>query len=174
VFRTDRIVLQIRFKGGAARTLTIPLPLNAWQQRATSPEIVRDIDRLLDNNTDGQISAILNERDIRSGEGKRFSPSIVARIRRDYSLTSRYDRLRAAGMLTVQEMATLLGVTPAAVKIWNRHGVLHGHAYNDRNECLYETPGNNPPRKSQGKKLSEQHAAIDVPSEDTKEVQCEA
>jgi len=174
VFRSDGIVLQIRFRGGAARTLTIPLPLNAWQQRATSPEIVRDIDRLLDNNTDGQIAAILNERDMRSGEGKRFSPSIVARIRRDYSLTPRYDRLRAAGMLTVQEMAAVLGVTPGAVKIWNRHGLLHGHAYNDRNECLYETPGNNPPRKSQGKKLSERRAAIEVPSENTKEVQCEA
>jgi hypothetical protein len=35
VFRADTIVLQIRFKGGAARTLTIPLPPNAWQQRAT-------------------------------------------------------------------------------------------------------------------------------------------
>ena len=112
VFRSDGIVLQIRFRGGAARTLTIPLPLNAWQQRATSPEIVRDIDRLLDNNTDGQIAAILNERDMRSGEGKRFSPSIVARIRRDYSLTPRYDRLRAAGMVTVKEMTAMLGVTP--------------------------------------------------------------
>ena len=72
------------------------------------------------------------------------------------------------------KMAAVLGVTPGAVKIWNRHGLLHGHAYNDRNECLYETPGNNPPRKSQGKKLSERRAAIEVPSENTKEVQCEA
>ena len=94
VFRADTIVLQIRFKGGAARTLAIPLPPNAWQQRATSPEIVTDIDRLLDNNTDGQIAAILNERGTRSGEGKRLSRTIVARIRRDYSLTPRYDRLR--------------------------------------------------------------------------------
>ena len=174
VFRADTIVLQIRFKGGAVRALTIPLPLNAWQQRATSPEVVRDIDRLLDNNTDGQIAAILNERDMRSGEGKRFSPSIVARIRRDYSLTARYDRLRAAGMLTVQELAAVLGVTPNSVKIWNRHGLLHGHAYNDKNQCLYEPSAGNSPHKAQGQKLSERRAAIEVPSASTNEVQCEA
>ena len=174
VFRADTIVLQIRFKGGAARTLTIPLPLNAWQQRATSLEIVKDIDRLLDNNTDGQIAAILNERDMRSGGGKRFSPSIVARIRRDYSLTPRYDRLRAAGMLTVQELAAVLGITPDSVKIWNRHGLLHGHAYNDKNQCLYEPSAGNRPHKAQGQKLSERRAAIEVPSASTNEVQCEA
>ena len=174
VFRADTIVLQIRFKGGAARTLTIPLPPNAWQQRATNPEIVRDIDRLLDNNTDGQIAALLNQRGACSGEGKRFSRTIVARIRRDYSLTPRYDRLRAAGMVTVKEMAAMLGVTPDSVKIWNRHGLLHGHAYNDRNECLYEAPGNNPPHKSQGHKLSDRGAAEEVTSGSAKEVQCEA
>ena len=173
-FRADTIILQIRFKGGAARTLTLPLPASAWQQRATSPEIVRDIDRLLDSNTDGQIAAILNDRDVRSGEGKRFSRTMVARIRRDYSLTPRYDRLRAAGMVTVQEMATILGVTSDCVKIWNRHGLLRGHAYNDRNECLYEAPGNNPPHKSQGHKLSERRVVKQVTSASAKEVQCEA
>ena len=90
VLRADTIILQIRFKGGAARTLTLPLPPNAWQQRATSPEVVRDIDQLLEHNTDGQIATILNERGTRSGEGKSFSRTIVARIRRDYSLTPRY------------------------------------------------------------------------------------
>jgi len=172
--RADAIVLQIRFKGGATKTLTVPLPLNAWQQRATSPEVVREIDRLLEHNTYGQIAVILNEREIRSGEGNRFSARIVARIRKEYSLTPRYDRLRAAGMLTVQEMAEVLGITPQWVKIWNRHGLLRGHPYNDRNACLYEHPGDNPPPKAQGHKLSERRAAIEVASASTKEVQCEA
>jgi DNA invertase Pin-like site-specific DNA recombinase len=174
LLRADTIVLQIRFKGGATRTLTVPIPPNAWQQRETSPEVVKQIDRLLEGNTDGQIAAILNEHGIRSGEGKRFSPTIVARIRRDYSLTPRYDRLRAAGMLTVREMAAVLGVTPNCVKIWNRHGLLHGHAYNDRNECLYEPSGDNQPHKARGHKLSERGVAKEVSSASAKEVQCEA
>ena len=174
LLRADTIVLQIRFKGGATRTLTVPIPPNAWQQRETSPEVVKQIDRLLEGNTDGQIAAILNEHGIRSGEGKRFSRTIVARIRRDYSLTPRYDRLRAAGMLTVREMAAVLGVTPDCVKIWNRHGLLHGHAYNDRNECLYEACGDNQPHKARGHKLSERGVAKEVSSASAKEVQCEA
>jgi len=174
LLRADTIVVQIRFKGGATRTLNVPIPLNAWQQRATSPEVVKEIDRLLEDNTDGQIAAILNEHGIRSGEGKRFSRTIVARIRRDYSLTPRYDRLRAAGMLTVREMAAVLGVTPDCVKIWNRHGLLHGHAYNDRNECLYEPSGDNQPHRARGHKLSERGVAKEVSSASAKEVQCEA
>ena len=174
VFRADMIVLQIRFKGGAARTLSLPIPPNAWQQRVTNPEIVRDIDRLLADHTDGQIAAVLNERGIRSGEGKRFSRTIVARIRRDYRLTPRYDRLRAAGMLTVQEMATALRVTPDCVKIWNRHGLLHGYPYNDRNECLYQASADNLPQKVQGHKLSERGLAKEITSVSAKEVQCEA
>lgn len=174
VFRADMIVLQIRFKGGAARTLSLPVPPNAWQQRVTSAEVVRDIDRLLADHTDGQIAAILNERGLRSGEGKRFSRTIVARIRRDYRLMPRYDRLRAAGMVTVQEMATVLGVTPDCVKIWNRHGLLHSYPYNDRNECLYQASTDNLPNKAQGHKLSERGVAKEVTSASAKEVQCEA
>ena len=35
---------------------------------------------------------------------------IVARIQKWYGLKPRYDRLRKAGMLTVKEMASLLGI----------------------------------------------------------------
>jgi DNA invertase Pin-like site-specific DNA recombinase len=174
LLRADTIVLQIRFKGGATRTLTVPIPLNAWQQRATSPEVVKEIDRLLEHNTYRQIAAILNERDMRSGEGKIFSSQIVARIRKQYGLTTRYDRLRKAGRLTLREMAALLGITPQWVRIWHRHGILRGHAYTDKNECLYEHPGDNPPSKAQGMKLSARCQANEVASTATQEVQYEA
>jgi hypothetical protein len=174
LLRADTIVLQIRFKGGATRTLTVPIPLNAWQQRATSPEVVKEIDRLLEHNTYRQIAAILNERDMRSGQGKIFSSQIVARIRKQYGLTTRYDRLRKAGRLTLREMAALLGITPQWVRIWHRHGILRGHAYTDKNECLYEHPGDNPPSKAQGMKLSARCQANEVASTATQEVQYEA
>jgi len=77
-------------------------------------------------------------------------------------------------MLTVQEMAAVLGVTPDCVKIWNRHGLLHGHPYNDRNECLYKASADNLPHKAQGHKLSERGLAKGVTSVSAKEVQCEA
>jgi len=33
--RDEQIVLHVRFKGGAGKTLQLPLPLCAWQQRIT-------------------------------------------------------------------------------------------------------------------------------------------
>ena len=62
-------------------------------------------------------------------------------------------------MLTVDEMATLLGITPQRVNIWCRNGLLRGHVYNDENDRLFEHPGNHPPHKAQGVKLSQRRPA---------------
>lgn len=172
LLRGEQITLHIRFKGGATKTLTLPLPLNSWQQRQTSPEVVKEIDQLLDEYTYLQIADILNKRGLRSGEGKLFTSRFIARIQRSYSLVPRYDRLRKVGMLTVKEIAAWLGISAQRVTIWNRHGLIRGHAYNDKNDCLYEPPGENRPRKAQGVKLS-QRALTKVVSQRTEEVQCE-
>jgi hypothetical protein len=58
--RKDQITAHVRFKGGITQTLTVPPPLNGWQQRATDPEIVRQIDQLLNHNTYPQIASELN------------------------------------------------------------------------------------------------------------------
>jgi hypothetical protein len=173
LLRGEQIMLHIRFKGGAVKTLTLPLPRNSWQQRQTSSEVVKEIDRLLDQHTYPQIAAILNQRGLRSGEGKEFTSRFIARIQRGYQLMPRYDRLRKTGMLTVNEMAAVLAISRQRVTIWNRHGLIRGHAYNDKNDCLYEPPGENPPRKAQGIKLS-QRALTKVAAQRIEEVQCEA
>ena len=136
--------------------------------------MVAEIDRLLDLHTYPEIAASLNNQGMNSGEGKPFTARIVARIQRSYQLTPRYDRLRKAGMLTVEEMAEVLGIDPQRVKIWNRHGLIRGHAYNAKNDCLYEHPGTNPPRKAMGVKLSKRRPAAEVVAQRAKEVQCEA
>ena len=174
LIRKDEITAHARFKGGVSRSFTVPLPLNAWQRRITNTEVVREIDRLLDDHTYMQIASILNDRGLRSGENNSFTSQIVARIRRRYGLMSRYDRLRRAGMLTADEMAAILGITTQSVKIWNRHGLLRGHAHNDKNDCLYEHPGNTPPRTTQGVKLSQRRLVNEVIAQRNKEVQCEA
>jgi hypothetical protein len=174
LIREDRLNLHIRFKGGAHRTIQIPLPQRSWEQRQTSAEAVTAIDRLLDHHTYPEIAAVLNSQDLQSGEGKPFTARIVARIQRSYRLTPRYDRLRKAGMLTVEEMAQVLGIHPQRVKIWNRHGLIRGHACNGKNDCLYEHPGANPPRKGQGVKFSKRVSVNPVVTQCDKEVQCEA
>jgi DNA invertase Pin-like site-specific DNA recombinase len=174
LMRQGRITLHLRFKGGAHRTIQLPLPLRSWEQRQTSKEAVAEIDRLLDLKTYPDIAAELNQRGMSSGEGKPFTARIVARIQRSYQLTPRYDRLRKAGMLTVEEMAVVLDIGPQRVKIWNRHGLIRGHAYNGKNDCLYEHPGDNPPRKAMGVKLSKRRPAGELVAQGAMEVQCEA
>ena len=168
------ITLHVRFKGGATQTLTLPQPLRAWELRMIPAKIVAEIDRLLDHHTEGRIAVILNERGLHTGEGKSFHSRIVARIRRAHRLKPRYDRLREAGMLTLAEMATLLGTCTDTVKQWGRHGLLKRHAYSDKSEYLYEHPGDDPPNKSQGEKLSERRRFPAVIPIRSKEVQCEA
>jgi DNA invertase Pin-like site-specific DNA recombinase len=171
LLKADKITAHVRFKGGAIRTLTLPLPLNSWQSRQTNPEMVSEIDRLLSDYTDAQIASQLNDRGLQSGMGHRFIPRLVARIRRSYRLKSRYDRLREAGMLTLSEIARKLEVAPCTVRNWRKHGLLRAHLYNDKNQYLYEPVDDSGPVKSQGHRLSQRRRFPEVPSDRTKEVQ---
>jgi len=145
LIRDKEITVHFRFKGGATRTLRLPIPPNAWKLRMTSAEVVAEVDRLLDECTFSQIASSLNERGFRSGEGHEFCARYIARIQRCYRLRSRHDRLRAEGLLTLREMAALLNVSTDQVKLWHRRGLLRASAFNDKNECLYQHPGDNPP-----------------------------
>ena len=74
---------------------------------------------------------------------------MVARIRSNYGLESRYSRLRARGLLTVHEIAAHLDVSPATAKVWRRAGLLRAHRYNDKGQCLFEQCGPDAPIKYQ-------------------------
>jgi len=168
------ITLHIRFKGGLCTTRTLPAPARSWEIRQTPSKVVKEIDRLLDDHTDGQIAALLNTKGFRSGEGLSFSSRIVSKIRCGYDLKSHYNRMREAGMLTVKEMAKKLGVHTCTIKTWRREGLLRGYPFNDKEEYLFMPPGPDAPVKSQGQKLSERRRFTKVVSDRSKEVQYEA
>lgn len=141
------LVVHVRFRGGTTRTLTLPRPAPAWALRQTSPEVVAEIDRLLAEHTDVQIAQRLTENGFRSGMGKSVNPIMVARVRDHYHLKPRYERLRERGLLTLVEVANALGISTATAKHWRRAGLLRAHAYNDKNEYLYERPGADAPAR---------------------------
>ncbi len=66
-------------------------------------------------------------------------------------------------MLTAQEMAQALGVATTTIKIWRVHGLLSGHAYNDKGDYLYDPPGEHAPKKAQGLKLSRRSLNDQIP-----------
>ena len=140
---------QVRFSGGATHTLHLPLPKPAWMLRQTPGTVVAEIDRLLEDHTDSEIADWLNDQGLISGDGKPFHRPMVRRIRIDYALPSRHDRLRARGLLTLHEMAQRLNICPDSLKRWRRAGLLKAHKYDDRGGYLFEPPGPGTPIKHQ-------------------------
>jgi DNA invertase Pin-like site-specific DNA recombinase len=134
------ITVQMRFKGGAAKVFSLPTPPTAWQLRKTKPEIVAEIDRLLEEMTDSQIAAELNHRGWRSSANNPFTAWVVFNLRRNHRLASRTERLRAKGLLNAQEMAEVIGTKPNLVDYWREQGLLQGVRLNDKNEYFYERP----------------------------------
>jgi hypothetical protein len=82
--------------------------------------------------------------------------------------------LRAKGMLTLNEMAQRLDISTEQLKTWRAVGLVRAHLCNDKNEHLYEDPGNNPPRKASGVRLSKRLQLLENVSHRPREVQCEA
>ena len=128
--------------------------------------------RLLNTNTEREIAAILNENGFRPGVGSRFTRSIVVRLRYAYGLKDRFSRLQAAGLMTLEEMAAKLDVLPCTVKKWRDRDLLRAHRYNDKGECLYESPDMLLPRKFTHKRSY--LAAKEAVMHDLDEVQYEA
>lgn len=172
--RSEKLMVQIRFKGGATIILEPALPRPACKTWQTPDEAIARMDKLLDDHTYEQMASILNEEGLHSGKGKPFNGTLVGNICREYGLKSRWHRLRERGLLTVEEMAEILNVSTATVNAWYRHGLLKGHVYNDKQQCLFEPPGADRPFKCQGRKLSKRHSLIKFVPDHAKEVQYEA
>ena len=120
------------------------------------------------------IANILNSRGFVSGYGKRFTDRMIGRLRIEYGLNSRFERLRAKGMLTLAEMAQRLGICTKQLKAWRDAGLLRAHLCNEKNEYLYEDPGSAPPKKARGVRLSKRLRLIENVLQRPSEVLCEA
>ena len=147
---------------------------SSWLSLNTPERVVARIDRLLECHTDAETAALLNDGGLRTGRGAAFRSQRVQAIRREYGLSSRYERLRARGLLSITEVAAMLGVSTDTVKKRRRRGLLKGHLYNDRNQRLYELPGDVPPVGKQGRKPTGRRPARDHAAERANEVQYEA
>ncbi len=144
--KTDRIHAHVRLRGGQTTALTLPIPGPAWQLRETHPDTLAALDRLLDQHTDAETAAALNAAGHRSGEGKPFTNRIVLDLRRAHDMPSHAERLRARGLLTIDELAKRLHVHKSTIKAWHRAGLLLSHTANDKHIRLFEPPTPGDPR----------------------------
>jgi DNA invertase Pin-like site-specific DNA recombinase len=168
--KAEQLSVHVRFRGGATRSLSLPLPVPACKRWHTNPDVVALVDRLLDDYSTGEIAPILNQKGLRSGKGKSFTRITVVNICQTYRLKSRFRRLRDAGLLKRDEIAQQLGVTKATVTRWRQDGLLKGHAYNNQKSYLYEPLGTEKPVKCQGRKRSDPQCPKTLESKERKEV----
>ena len=153
LIKNREITAHIRFKGGTTQTLAWPLPPPIAQLRKNPAYIVAEVDRLLEDYTHREIAAILTHKGMHTVDGRPLTRTSIRYIQEAYGLVSRYDRLRNRGMLTMAEVGKRLNIAPATVKGWNQAGLLTSHLYNDKNECLFEPPGQDAPVKGKHKGL---------------------
>jgi DNA invertase Pin-like site-specific DNA recombinase len=151
LIKGNEITAHVRFRGGATTTLTLPLPLNAWQGRMTSPHVVAQVDELLQQHTDAEVARLLNERGLETGAGAPFSSNAVKWVRYSHGLKSLKERLREAGWLTTPEHAAKLGVHHGTLKTWLKRGLIQGRICNDAGDWLFDPDQEAPPRLRQGR-----------------------
>ena len=130
--------------GGQDHTLTLPRPLNHRQQRLTPASTLAVIQQLIGDHTYPQVAAILTAHGLTTGDGKPFTPDRVRYHCHSYKIPSLRQRLRDAGMLTLNELADQLGVHPFTVKRWHQLGLITGRQAEGRGTCLYH-PGQTRP-----------------------------
>jgi excisionase family DNA binding protein len=151
LIRGEQITAHVRFKGGATRTLHVPLPRAAPDLRRTEASVVQQVDRLLNEHTEEEVAILLNAEGVTSGTGLPFTRARVRDLRLRHKLKSRYQRLREQGLRTTSELAAELRVSVPTIRRWCEAGLLRAHRFGSMYLC--EAPGPNPPKPQQGKKL---------------------
>ena len=138
--KADTITAHVRLSGGTTRTLSLKRPLPIAQIRKFKPELIAEVDHLLDQYCDRELADILNGRGCQTWESKPFNLKKIAFIRTAYKLPSRYQRLRRRGMLTTREVAAKLGVAQTTVHEWGHQGLIKKYYADSLKRGLWEIP----------------------------------
>ena len=152
----EMIQVHVRLRGGATRSLTLAKPLPIAQIRKTKPEVVAEIDALLEHYCDREVAEVLNRQGRRTWQDEPFNLKKIAPIRQAFNLKCRYSRLRARGLLTAKEMSVRHGVTTTTINAWGRDGLLKKYLYDNVRRCLYEALDQNAILKGQGGRRAKQ------------------
>ena len=140
LIKAEKITAHVRLTGGSARTLVLDRSKPIAQIRKFKPELVAEIDELLEHHCDREIADMLNERGRRTWEGKPFNLKKIAFIRFAYELASRFERLRRRGMLTTREVAERFNIGQTAVHDWGHQGLIKKCYSDTLNRGLWEVP----------------------------------
>jgi DNA invertase Pin-like site-specific DNA recombinase len=144
LIKDDVLTLHVRFRGGATTTLTLPRPLRPQEMYMTKPEVVAEIDALLEHHTNPEVIEILNDRGHRTGFGRPFDEDSLHWVLYNHRLKTLKRRLLEAGFLLRKEMTRMLGLTRRQLVKKQSRGELRARTVNGRGEWLFDPIDNQP------------------------------
>jgi hypothetical protein len=136
----DPIAVHVRFRGGKTNSLTVPRPRPAARVCQVSPEVIRELEQLLQRGSDTEAAARLNALGYRNWHGQPFTTLRVSNLRRRAGLKTRFEHLRAQGFLTAREIAAQLGIYVGYAYQLGREAVLATQHYGRGRRCLFAPP----------------------------------
>ena len=131
-----RVLLHIRWQGGASEDLAIDLPLRIADRLRYPGEIVERIRRLATEQADAEIADTLNQQGCRSAKDKSFTQSMISWIRYKHRIPA--PTLKRPEEMTVVQMTEKFDVTPNVVYYWIERGVVLARRRN-RGSALWIT-----------------------------------
>jgi len=152
----DTITAAARLPGGQHHILRLPIPPNGWQKRKTPQRTSELIDELLNTHTYAQTADTLNTRQAPTGDGQPWTSKRVAAHCQAHAIPSHAQRLRKAGLLTLEETAEQLSAHPQSIKRWHHLGLITGDQADDRG-IFYYHPGQTRPHPTQVETTGKRH-----------------
>jgi DNA invertase Pin-like site-specific DNA recombinase len=133
----DPIDVHVRFRGGQTTSLSVQRPRPPPRACKVQPEVIRELDELLQTCSDREAAARLNALGHRNWLGQPFTTRRLVQLRQSAGLKTRFQRLRAQGFLTAREMARQLDLCVTRTYELGREGVLPQQRYGRGHRCLF-------------------------------------
>jgi DNA invertase Pin-like site-specific DNA recombinase len=134
-----QLTAHVRLRGGACRSLEMTRSRIA-PKKQTPPNLVTQIDELLELGDDGIVADRLNATGVRNWRNGAFSKGQIANIRKGHSLRPHRERRQAAGYATAGQLATRYDVTRTTIRHWAQNGLLERSTCGKRHRWYYRLP----------------------------------
>ena len=117
-----RVLLHVRWQGGACTDITVDLPPRVADQVRYPTEVVEQIRDLAATLTDAQIADSLNRQGRTSPKGKAFTVSMIKWVRYKYALPR--PQFQRPDELSVEQMMEKFAVSRHVVYYWIERGIV--------------------------------------------------
>lgn len=122
--KDKRLILHLRWQGGATEDIELRLPLSYSDQLRYSDEFVDKIRQLAVNLSDKEIAEVLNKEGQLSATKKPFTKSSINWVRHKHRISSPHQTQKKANELTVEEVAKKFHVSKGVVYYWISKGIV--------------------------------------------------